>query len=175
MRVWAALCLLSAIVLSASGTEISHDEYKRRRAKLREALPDSLIVIFGATEQESGEIRTGFFQSPDFYYLTGWNEPNAVLVLTPSSEILLIPKRDKKQEQWTGPKLAPGDPNVQAETGFESVLPVSSLESESAQVGRRISIGGIHDTGFVASRGLQKDASTSAGTLPQLCRWPACA
>src|SRR4051794_34104547 len=116
MRVWAVLCLLSAIVLSASGTEISQDEYKRRRAKLREALPDSLIVIFGATEPESGEIRTGFFQSPDFYYLTGWNEPNAVLVLTPSGETLLIPKRDKKQEQRTGPKLAPGDPNIQAET-----------------------------------------------------------
>jgi len=129
MRVLAALCLLSSLVLSASSPAISHEEYKRRRAKLREALPDSLIVIFGATEQENGELRTGFFQSPDFYYLTGWKEPNAVLVLTPSGDTLLIPQRDKKQEQWTGPKLAPGDPNVAAETGFESVVPVSSFEA----------------------------------------------
>ena len=103
MRVLAALCLLSSFVLAASAPAISHDEYKRRRAKLREALPDSLIVIFGATEQENGELRSGFFQSPDFYYLTGWKEPNAVLVLTPSGDTLLIPKRDKKQEN--GPVL----------------------------------------------------------------------
>ena len=129
MRVLAALCLLSVIPLSASEPGITHSEYKQRRTKLREALPESLIVIFGATERENGELRTGFFQSPDFYYLTGWTEPNAVLVLTPSGETLLIPKRDKKQEQWTGPKLAPGDPNISTVTGFETVLPVSSFEA----------------------------------------------
>jgi Xaa-Pro aminopeptidase len=129
MRVLAALCLLLAIPLSASEPAVSHGEYKQRRAKLREALPDALIVIFGATERENGELRTGFFQSADFYYLTGWTEPNAALILTPSGETLLIPKRDKKQEQWTGPKLAPGDPNISDVTGFETVLPVSSLEA----------------------------------------------
>jgi Xaa-Pro aminopeptidase len=128
MRVLAALYLLSAMLLPASGQAVSHDEYKQRRAKLREALPDSLVVVFGATERENGELRTGFFQSADFYYLTGWTEPNAILVLTPTGETLLIPKRDKKQEQWTGPKLAPGDPNTTSATGFESILPVSSFE-----------------------------------------------
>jgi Xaa-Pro aminopeptidase len=129
MRVLAVLCFLSVVCQSASEPAITHAEYKQRRAKLREALPDSLIVIFGATERENGELRTGFFQSPDFYYLTGWTEPNAILVLTNAGETLLIPKRDKKQEQWTGPKLAPGDPNIEAITGFESVLPVSSFEA----------------------------------------------
>ena len=100
---------------------------------MREALPDSLIVIFGATERENGELRTGFFQSADFYYLTGWTEPNAVLVLTPSGESLLIPKRDPKQEQWTGRKLAPGDSNVSGLTGFESVVPLSSFEVNLAK------------------------------------------
>jgi Xaa-Pro aminopeptidase len=129
MRVLAALCLLSVVSLAASEPVITHAEYNQRRTKLREALPDSLIVIFGATERENGELRTGFYQNADFYYLTGWTEPNAVLILTPSGETLLIPKRDKKQEQWTGPKLAPGDPNISTLTGFESVLPISSFEA----------------------------------------------
>lgn len=123
------LCLGALVCLQAAEPGISSQEYRQRRASLREALPDSLIVLFGATERENGELRTGFFQTPDFYYLTGWREPNAVLVITPSSETLLIPKRDAKQEQWTGPKLAPGDPSVQSETGFDSVLPTTALES----------------------------------------------
>ena len=58
----------------------------KRARHCEKRLPDSLIVIFGATEQENGEIRTGFFQRSDFYYLTGWTEPNAILVLTPSAK-----------------------------------------------------------------------------------------
>src|SRR5215210_2758032 len=102
MRLLSLICLASALPLVAAESRISLQEYRQRRAALREALPDSLIVLFGAVERENGELRTGFFQSPDFYYLTGWREPNAVLVITPSSETLLIPKRDAKQEQWTG-------------------------------------------------------------------------
>src|SRR5829696_5895380 len=108
MRLLGLIGLFAAVFVFAAEPGISHQEYKQRRATLREALPDSLIVLFGATERENGELRSGFFQTPDFYYLTGWREPNAIMVITPTSETLLIPKRDAVQERWTGPKLAPG-------------------------------------------------------------------
>jgi len=125
-RLWT---VLSAFSLFATEPGISHGEYRERRAALQKALPDSLIVVFGDTENEHGDLRNGFFQSSDFYYLTGWREPGAILVLTPSTEVLLIPKRNAEQERWTGPKLAPGDPNVSAATGFENVMPASAFES----------------------------------------------
>lgn len=51
-----------------------------------------------------------------------------MLVLTPSSETLFIPKRNTEQEHWTGPRLAPGDPNLEQATGFKTVQPASALE-----------------------------------------------
>ena len=123
MRSCGLLCLLGALACFATEPGISHSEYRQRRASLKRSLPDSLIVFFGGKEQEHGDLRSGFFQDADFYYLTGWTEPGAILVLTPSSEILLIPKRNAEQERWTGRKLAPGDPNVGELTGFESVIP----------------------------------------------------
>jgi Xaa-Pro aminopeptidase len=129
MRFVSVLCLLTAFPLPGEELSISHKEYQQRRADLRKGLPDSLIVIFGATEQSGGNVRSGFFQSSDFYYLTGWREPNAVLVLTPSSETLFLPKRNEVQERWTGPKLAPGDPDVSQATGFDDVQPTTALES----------------------------------------------
>jgi Xaa-Pro aminopeptidase len=85
-------------------------------------------MLFGATEKDHGDLRSPFFQEPNFYYLTGWNEPGAILVLTPKEEVLLIPKRDPEQEKWTGPKAAPGDSNLNAVTGFDRVVPAESLE-----------------------------------------------
>lgn len=129
MRLLGLWGILSALCLFAAAPGVSHSEYHERRAALQKALPDSLIVVFGDTENEHGDLRTGFFQSSDFYYLTGWTEPGAILVLTPSTEVLLIPKRNAEQERWTGPKLAPGDSNVSAATGFETVIPASAFES----------------------------------------------
>jgi Xaa-Pro aminopeptidase len=105
-------------------------EYKQRRSAVQSAAGDNIVILFGRTERDGGELRSGFFQEPNFYYLTGWTEPGAVLVITPEREALLIPRRDKVQEHWTGPKAAPGDANISSTTGFETVLPVEELESK---------------------------------------------
>jgi Xaa-Pro aminopeptidase len=139
MRSLSALCLIFATSLSAAEPAISHQEYQQRRAALRKALPDSLIVLFGGTEKDHGDVRTGFFQEPNFYYLTGWAEPGAILVISPTTETLLIPKRNSEQEQWTGPKVAPGDANVTAASGFESVLPVPALQSNIVKWAENVS------------------------------------
>ena len=60
------------------------DEYAARRAKLRAAV-DGPIVIFGYTGHEDASEVAVFFQEPYFYYLTGHDEPGAVLLLIPDS------------------------------------------------------------------------------------------
>ena len=53
-------------------------EFAARRARLLERIPDGLAVVLAATEHP---YPTRFRQSPDFFYLTGLEEPGAVLVL----------------------------------------------------------------------------------------------
>jgi Xaa-Pro aminopeptidase len=122
------LALACACIPLICATSIPADEYRQRRSALRAALGESVAVFFGRTERQGGEVRTGFFQEANFYYLTGWTEPGAILVMTPKADLLLIPGRDKVQEQWTGPKAAPGDDNIHKVTGFDIVLPAETFE-----------------------------------------------
>lgn len=116
-----------ATLFGAGG--ITVDEYKSRRAKLREAAGDAVTILFGGVEPAHGDLRNGFFQEPNFYYLTGWTEPGAVLVMTATDEYFLIPRRDPGEEKWTGPKLGPEDAAVRTRTGFANVGSTESFES----------------------------------------------
>src|SRR5687768_16401399 len=130
MRYLGFVCLaLAAIAPDVNANGIPHSEYKQRRAALRKAIPDGLVILFGATEKDHGDLRSPFFQEANFYYLTGWSEPGAIVVIAPEEEMLFIPKRDTEQEKWTGPKIAPGDSTAITATGFDRVAAVESFES----------------------------------------------
>jgi Xaa-Pro aminopeptidase len=89
------VCLAFCSLLGASSqrpAKISNEEYKQRRAALRKATGDAVTILFGHTEKDNGDIRTGFFQDPNFYYLTGFTETGAILVLTPDTEVLMVPR-----------------------------------------------------------------------------------
>jgi Xaa-Pro aminopeptidase len=118
--------LLLTLVLRL-GAAVSPD-YAERRQKLREQIPDGVLVLFGAKESE--DLHYGFFQETNFLYLTGWEEPGAILVLTPEKDILFLPKRQPTEEKWTGRKLGPDDSNVREATGFTSVMPAERFETE---------------------------------------------
>jgi Xaa-Pro aminopeptidase len=121
---WIALALCT---IQGAGPAVS--TYASRRAELRKALPDSVVVLFGRTESDD-DLRTGFFQEPSFYYLTGWSEPGAVLVLEPERDRLFLPARDREAEKWTGPKASAADTAAREVTGFDHVLAAPGLEAE---------------------------------------------
>ncbi|HKX00716.1 MAG TPA: Xaa-Pro peptidase family protein [Bryobacteraceae bacterium] len=120
-------------------------EYQSRRAALRKALADGVTVLMGRAERDE-DLRTGFFQESNFYYLTGWTEPGAILVLAPlpddaktpgyaakaalPREILFLPERNPEREKWTGRKLGPEDQNIREVTGFSAVMPAEKFEGE---------------------------------------------
>ena len=128
MRRFGRVYLLFLAAIAWAAPPLS--EYATRRAELRKALPDSVVVVIGRTEKESDDLRSGFFQEPNFFYLTGWTEPGAALLLTPDQELFFIPNRDPEVEKWTGRKLAAGDPDVSTRTGFETVRATATLEAE---------------------------------------------
>src|SRR5579872_2202366 len=81
----ALVCLL-ALGIFASGAlarfRQPSAEYQARRAALR-AKVDGPVVIYGYTGHEDASEVAIFFQEPYFYYLTGHDQPGAVLLLVP--------------------------------------------------------------------------------------------
>ena len=124
-RIWAVLTLCGLSALAVDG--IKPDEYRQRRDKVRERLAKDkgILVLYGANEEEKGDLRSRFFQEANFYYLTGWTEPGARLLLTPTSEYLFLPARNEVKERFTGRKLVPGDPNT---TGVTNLLAQKQFE-----------------------------------------------
>ncbi len=92
---------------------IGKREFSRRRRKvMAEMEPGSIAIVPSAsihTRNRDTEYR--FRQDSDFYYLTGFDEPDAVAVLMPEREhgefILFCQERDPTLELWTGYRQGP--------------------------------------------------------------------
>src|SRR5690349_19205739 len=99
------LFIVLAFTISVSAQQpFNKGEFEARRAKLFEKISDGIAVIFAAKEQFYPlKIR----QSPDFYYLTGIEEANAVLVMIGQnkSTILFAPQRRPEQVRADGPGI----------------------------------------------------------------------
>jgi Xaa-Pro aminopeptidase len=103
--------------------------YRERRRRLAERIGDGTIVLWGAGDDRGyGDVGT-FRQSSTFYYLTGVELPNAIMVLRPAEDFdaLFLPPRNPNVERWTGPKFGPGDEAAEA-LGFGEVLSTAPTE-----------------------------------------------
>ncbi len=95
---------------------LSPQFHKERREALRELMPDSTaVVLFAAPERNrSNDVYYEYHQDPNFYYLTGFTEPNAVMVMfkekqviegDSTDELIFIPERNAFMERWNGRRL----------------------------------------------------------------------
>ncbi len=109
--------------------------YHQRRVALAEKLHGGVAVLFAAEEPLLDFMP--YRQDSDFYYLTGWTEPGAALVViadapkaaTPRSyrEILFLPTRDLRMEKYTGIKLDAATPGVEKTTGVDHVEAMTEM------------------------------------------------
>ena len=119
--------------------------YHQRRVALSTKTNGGVVVLFAPIER-SDEI-FGFHQESNFYYLTGWTEPGAALLIAPAAEakgestssrpyteILFLPARNLSEERWLGPKLGPGDSEVTKITGFDRVEPLDKMHDEITSI-----------------------------------------
>ncbi len=81
--------------------------HQNRRKELLSQLDDDSIVIVSTNPEQrrSGNVHYPFRPHSDFYYLTGFDEPEALAVITSSSYTILLRPRDKKREIWNGERL----------------------------------------------------------------------
>ena len=119
-----ALALL-AVTGVASG-QIAPTEYAQRRTALAAKLQDGVLLAIGSREPAQDYL--SFFQNEPFTYLTGYNEPNALLVMVKrggqTSAMLFVEPRDPAAEVWTGKRFGPE--GASKATGIEA-RPVEQL------------------------------------------------
>ena len=104
----------------------------RRRAQLMASAGDGAILILpAATERvRSRDTHFPYRQDSDFWYLTGFAEPEAVLVLVPGRKhgesILFCRERDPEREGWDGPRLGPD--GVVDQLGVDDAYPITDID-----------------------------------------------
>ncbi len=85
---------------------IESNFFKSNRQSLREKLDlqnDDLVLIPSAVRMQfHSEQAAEFLQESNFFYLTGINEPDCMLMMSAKSEWLLIPKQDQFASLWEG-------------------------------------------------------------------------
>ena len=117
-RAVALLALASAGV--SARAQVPQSEYAQRRAALAAKLQDGVVLAIGAPEPSHDYV--SFFQSEPFRYLTGYNEPNAALVIVKRSgqtaATLFVERRDPAAEVWTGERF--GAEGAAAATGISA-------------------------------------------------------
>jgi Xaa-Pro aminopeptidase len=110
---------------------LSKEFHASRREALRALMPDSSAAIFFSNPERnrSNDITFQYSQDPDFYYLSGYPEPNAMLIIFKekvqvdsfyTNELIFVQERNAFRESWTGRRL--GTEGVRTLLGFQYPL-----------------------------------------------------
>jgi len=109
---------------------LSKEFHKDRREQLRKLLPNNSVAVFfaNAVRNRANDVDFVYHQDPNFYYLTGYKEPHALLLLFKDeqtngnnsyNELIFVQESNEYSEMWTGKRL--GVEGVQDELGFRIV------------------------------------------------------
>ena len=111
---------------------ISKSEYARRRKHLMSMMEDGSIAIIPSASEVTRSRDTEFLfrQDSDFMYLTGFNEPDAVLLLIPGRRagqvVLFCRDKDPERELWDGRRAGPE--GVVKEYAMDDAFPIGDID-----------------------------------------------
>jgi len=113
-------------------TGISAAEHARRRRQLMRATGEDAILVLPAApvRVRSHDTHYPYRQDSDFWYLCGFPEPEAVLVLVPGRKhgeaLLFCRERDPEREAWDGPRF--GQEGAMESFGMDDAYPIEDLD-----------------------------------------------
>ncbi|WP_115511529.1 aminopeptidase P N-terminal domain-containing protein [Xanthomonas arboricola] len=113
-------------------TGIGAAEYARRRKQLMQMAGEQAILILPAAPERvrSHDTHYPYRQDSDFWYLSGFPEPEAVLVLVPGRKhgeaILFCRERDAEREAWDGPRE--GQEGAVERYGMDDAYPIDDVD-----------------------------------------------
>jgi Xaa-Pro aminopeptidase len=111
---------------------IKAEEFAKRRRRLMTEAGENALILIGAASQpiRNGDSYYPYRQDSDFLYLTGLNEPEAVLALVPGraagEQILFCRPSDPERERWDGPRL--GLDGACEKLGLDNAFPINDLD-----------------------------------------------
>ncbi|MCP1727527.1 Xaa-Pro aminopeptidase [Natronospira proteinivora] len=107
-------------------------EFERRRRQLMRIMGDDAVAILPAAPEQrrSRDIFHPYRQDSDFFYLTGFPEPEAVMVLIPGRAhgeyILFCRDADEDREAWDGARITPD--GACQDFGADDAFPIGDMD-----------------------------------------------
>ncbi len=111
---------------------VPYSEFSRRRRQLMRMAGEEAILILPAAPERirSHDTHYPYRQDSDFWYLSGFPEPEAVLVLVPGrahgETLLFCRERDAMREAWDGARAGPA--GAVDQYGMEDAFPIDDLD-----------------------------------------------
>lgn len=110
---------------------MNQKEFPRRRRQLMRMMGSDAIAILPAApvRTRNRDVEYNYRQDSDFYYLTGFAEPEAVAVLMPghgAEYILFCRERDAEREAWDGDRAGPE--GAVDEFGADDAFPIADID-----------------------------------------------
>jgi len=108
-------------------------QFIERRQRFAEAIGDGVAIIPGASETiRNGDVHFEFRQNSDLFFLTGFDEPDAVAVINPAHAkeryVLFVRPRDREMEIWNGRRA--GVEGAVADYGADAAYRIDQLDEK---------------------------------------------
>lgn len=126
--------LITQAFLFAQRTGYSKEEIVGRRNALMEQTKEGMIILFGEVELKPA---AHTWQDNDFYYFTGIEDMNAILVMIPKTResFLFLPRMMAREEMVNGPNLLK-DEKATEKTGLKEIHPLNYFDEFIARNSR---------------------------------------
>ena len=117
---------------SSASRQDLRTEFARRRRALRKVMGrDSIAILPSApVRHRNNDVEYAYRQDSDFYYLTGFDEPESVAVLVPGRDhaeyILFVRERDPLRETWDGRRAGPA--GARRAYGADDAFPITDID-----------------------------------------------
>ena len=108
--------------------------HQKRRKTLLQQLDEDAIVIIATNPQQlrNGDVHFPFRPHSDFWYLTGFTEPEAIAVFSQNNYSIFLQEKDPKREIWDGERL--GVENAPKTLGADQAYAISQLKEHLPQL-----------------------------------------
>ncbi|HEX2798195.1 MAG TPA: aminopeptidase P N-terminal domain-containing protein, partial [Thermoanaerobaculia bacterium] len=127
------LAACSSALAAAGPPTPGPDWFASHRAALAEKLPPDAVVVLRAPAEPAADLLDAYRPDSNFWYLTGFSEPDAIAVFRPGAlegkrYTLFVKPKDWAEERWTGRRAG-----VEGATEFraDAAYPIADFQKES--------------------------------------------